>query len=214
LIAREGLGLILIFVAISIAFFLLTLLTKARVSLALASLFALGALFLLYFFRDPERIIPGEPNLIVSPSDGRVLGIEPVSKNNFLGGEGTKVSVFLSPLDVHVIRSPVEGVVQYAAYHQGSFKAAYKSEASVANENLELGLVASQGKIILRQIAGFLARRIVCPVKEFDKLSRGARLGVIKFGSRVELILPASVEIKVSDEQKVRAGETIMGVLK
>ena len=134
--------------------------------------------------------------------------------NNFLGGQGIKVSVFLSPLDVHVIRSPVEGVVQYVAYHQGSFKAAYKSEASVANENLELGLVASQGKIILKQIAGFLARRIVCPVKEFDKLSRGARLGVIKFGSRVELILPASVEIKVSNEQKVRAGETVIGVLK
>lgn len=214
MIAREGLGLILISVAISIAFLLLAFLAKTRAGLVLASLCSLATLFLLYFFRDPERIIPGEPNLIVSPSDGRVLGIETIAKNDFLGTPGTKVSVFLSPLNVHVIRSPVEGVVQYSTYHQGSFKAAYKSEASVANENLELGLVASQGKIILKQIAGFLARRIVCQAKEFDQLSRGARLGVIKFGSRVELILPAGVEIKVSDEQKVRAGETVIGVLK
>ena len=214
MIAREGLGLILISVAISIAFLLLAFLAKTRAGLILASLCSLATLFLLYFFRDPERIIPPEPNLVVSPADGRVLGIEMIAKNDFLGTPGIRVSVFLSPLDVHVIRSPVEGVVQYANYHKGRFKAAYKSEASVANENLELGLVASQGKIILKQIAGFLARRIVCPVKEFDKLSRGARLGVIKFGSRVELILPAGVEIKVSNEQKVRAGETVIGVLK
>jgi len=214
LIAREGLGLILISVAISIAFLLLAFLAKARAGLVLASLCSLATLFLLYFFRDPERIIPGEPNLIVSPADGRVLGIEPAVQNNFLGGAGTRVSVFLTPLDVHVIRSPIEGMVQYVFYQKGSFKAAYKSEASIKNENLELGLVAREGRIVLRQIAGFLARRIVCQVKEFDQLSRGARLGVIKFGSRVELILPAGVEIKISKEQKVRAGKTVIGVLK
>ncbi|OGC92207.1 MAG: phosphatidylserine decarboxylase [candidate division Zixibacteria bacterium RBG_16_48_11] len=214
MIAKEGLGLILAGVVISILLFGLTLLTRNRAGLILASLSALATLFLLYFFRDPERIIPTGQNLIVSPADGRVLEIEPVAKNDFIGSAGTKISVFLSPLDVHVIRSPMEGKVEYAVYKKGSFKAAYKNEASLQNENLELGISASRSRLILRQIAGFLARRIACSARQCDQLARGARLGVIKFGSRVELILPVDVDLKISPQQKVRAGETIIGVFK
>lgn len=214
MIAREGLGLILISVALSLVCWLLALLIHTKVGLILASLFALSTLFLLFFFRDPERMTPSGPDLIVSPSDGRVVEIEPLTGHDFLGRAGRRISVFLSPLDVHVIRSPVEGQVLYSRYARGGFKAAYKREASQLNENLELGLVCGKGKLVLRQIAGFLARRIVCRAKETDHLSRGARLGIIKFGSRVELILPENVEISISKQQRVRAGETVIGVFR
>ncbi len=214
MIAREGLSLILISVVISMLFFSITFLARAKAGLILASLSAVATLFLLYFFRDPERKIPIEPNLIVAPSDGRILAIESVSSNDFLGAAGKKISVFLSPLDVHIIRSPVAGRVECLNYQKGSFKAAYKEKASLENENLELGISSDNGKIILKQIAGFLARRIVCHAKQFDQISRGARLGIIKFGSRVELILPENVELKVNLKQRIRSGETIIGVLK
>lgn len=214
MIAKEGLSLVLISVVISLICFSITFLTKARIGLILASLSAVTTLFLLYFFRDPDRKVPSEPNLIVAPSDGRILAIESVSGNDFLNAAGKKVSVFLSPLDVHVIRSPVAGRVECLNYRKGSFKAAYKQKASLENENLELRISSDNGKIILKQIAGFLARRIVCHAQQFDQVSRGARLGIIKFGSRVELILPENVKLKISPRQKVKAGETIMGVLK
>ena len=214
MIAKEGLGLILTSVILSLMFFVLASMTKARLGVVLATLSAVATLFLLYFFRDPERKIPTGQNLIVSPADGRVLEIESVAKNDFIGTRGVKISVFLSPLDVHVIRSPMEGKVEYAVYKKGSFKAAYKNEASLQNENLELGISASRSRLILRQIAGFLARRIVCSARQCDQLARGARLGVIKFGSRVELILPADVDLKIARQQKIRAGETIIGVFK
>ena len=213
-IAREGLGLILVSVVISLVFWLLVLLTQDKMSLILANLFALSTLFLLFFFRDPERMIPSGPDLIVSPSDGRVIEIEPITEHDFLGSPGRRISVFLSPLDVHIIRSPMEGQVLYSRYARGGFKAAYKREASQQNENLELGLVCGKGKLVLRQIAGFLARRIVCRAQETDHLSRGARLGIIKFGSRVELILPENVEISIRREERVRAGETVIGVFR
>lgn len=203
---------ILVSVVASLVFFLLAVLTETRMSLILASLFAAVTLFLMFFFRDPRRVTPTDPGLIVSPSDGRVLTIASAGRNDFLNTVGQRVSVFLSPLDVHVIRSPVDGQVQYCRYERGGFKAAYKKESSLENENLELGLVNSQGKVVLRQIAGFLARRIVCQAQEQDRLTRGARLGIIKFGSRVELILPRNVEIKIQKRDRVRAGETVIGV--
>jgi phosphatidylserine decarboxylase len=214
LIAKEGLSLILISVVISLIFFSVAFLTKLRLGLVLASLSAVVTLFLLYFFRDPERKIPQDPNLIVAPSDGRILTVESTPGNNFLNTAGKKVSVFLSPLDVHVIRSPIDGRVEFVNYQKGKFKAAYKDKASLENENLELGISAESRKIVLKQIAGFLARRIVCHAMESDRLARGARLGVIKFGSRVELILPENVELTISPKQRVKAGETIIGVLK
>lgn len=183
-------------------------------ALFLAVLLGGVLLFLLYFFRDPVRQTPSGPGLVVAPSDGRVLSLEKVMDSPYVGGAGLRISVFLSPLDVHIIRSPLEGVVDYASYHPGKFIAAYKNEASQNNERLEMGLSSQKGKVILKQIAGFLARRIVCHAVEKQPLARGERLGIIKFGSRVELVLPSNVEIKIREQELLKGGETVVGVFR
>jgi len=212
MIAREGLNLILLFVIVGVALSIIGLLAALDILLFLAIADGLITLFLLYFFRDPERAIPSGADLVVSPSDGRVLAIESALNSEFVGSDSKKISIFLSPLDVHVIRSPIQGQIKYSRYHRGAFKAAYRKEASLENENLELGIENNRGRLILRQIAGVLARRIVCHAKELDKLQKGTRLGVIKFGSRVELILPRNVDVKVKTQDRVKAGETVIGV--
>jgi len=211
MVAREGLGLILTFVTLSLAALVMALAFNARWGLIIASILALGCLFLIYFFRDPRREIPGNPKLILSPSDGRVLSIDRLDWNDFLNSAAQKISVFLSPVDVHIIRMPVSASISYSKYQKGSFKAAYRPQASGQNENLELGLVSRQGKMILRQIAGFLARRIVCHARPSDNLDMGSRLGIIKFGSRVELIVPDKVAVKVKPNQRLIGGQTVIG---
>jgi len=169
--------------------------------------FALFALAFLGFFRDPERIVPEGEGLVVSPADGRVTAIRD------LRGEGvrTRVSIFLSPLDVHINRSPVAGKVEEVRYQAGKFFAAYKEEASEANERNAVTLVDKQGRRVgAVQIAGVVARRIVCKAREGDWLERGQRFGLIRFGSRVDLYLPDGSRIEVAEGQHVTGGETII----
>jgi phosphatidylserine decarboxylase len=169
--------------------------------------FALFALAFLAFFRDPERIVPEGEGLVVSPADGRVTAIRD------LRGEGlrTRVSIFLSPLDVHINRAPVEGKVEEVRYQAGKFFAAYKEEASEANERNAVTLVDKQGRRFgAVQIAGVVARRIVCKTREGDWLERGERFGLIRFGSRVDLYLPDGSRIEVAEGQRVTGGETII----
>ena len=169
--------------------------------------FALFALAFLGFFRDPERIVPTGEGLVVSPADGRVAAIRD------LRGEGlrTRVSIFLSPLDVHINRAPVEGKVEEVRYQPGKFFAAYKEEASESNEHNVVTLVDKQGRRFgVVQIAGVVARRIVCRTKEGDRLERGQRFGLIRFGSRVDLYLPDGSRVEVTEGQRVTGGETIV----
>lgn len=169
--------------------------------------FALLALAFLGFFRDPERIAPIGEGLVVSPADGRVTAI----RN--LKGEGlrTRVSIFLSPLDVHINRSPVEGKVEEVRHQAGKFFAAYKEEASESNEHNVVTLVDKQGRRFgVAQIAGVVARRIVCNIKEGDRLERGQRFGLIRFGSRVDLYLPDGSRVEVAEGQRVTGGETVI----
>ncbi|OGQ83120.1 MAG: phosphatidylserine decarboxylase [Deltaproteobacteria bacterium RIFCSPLOWO2_12_FULL_60_19] len=169
--------------------------------------FALLALAFLGFFRDPERIAPEGEGLVVSPADGRVTAIRD------LRGEGlrTRVSIFLSPLDVHINRSPVEGKVEEVRYQAGKFFAAYKEEASEANERNAVTLVDKQGRRFgVVQIAGVVARRIVCKTREGDWLERGQRFGLIRFGSRVDLFVPDGSRVEVIEGQRVTGGETII----
>ncbi|MFH1334935.1 MAG: phosphatidylserine decarboxylase family protein [Candidatus Zixiibacteriota bacterium] len=182
--------------------------------LFLSMLFLLFSLFIVYFFRDPDRIIPPDNNFILSAADGKVISIKPIDAVEFIGKEGTIISVFMSVFDVHVNRIPISGKVNYIKYNKGKFLPAFEDKASLENEQNELGLDTSQGKIILKQIAGIIARRIVCKVKPGDAVKAGERFGMIKFGSRVDLFLPQSVEIKVDLNQKVKAGETVIGVFK
>jgi phosphatidylserine decarboxylase len=182
--------------------------------LFLSFVFLVLSLFIAYFFRDPERVVPTGDDLILSAADGKVISVKPIDDAEFIGKEGTLISVFMSVFDVHVNRIPISGQVNYVKYNKGKFFPAFEEKASLENEQNELGLDTGKGKIILKQIAGILARRIVCRVKSGDQVETGRRFGMIKFGSRIDLFLPKNAEIKVKLNQKVRAGETVIGVFK
>lgn len=170
--------------------------------------------FMVYFFRDPERVIPGGKDLFVAPADGRIIVIRDVREIRHLGAEMKQVSIFMSPFNVHVNRAPCDGRVKTVQHNRGSFFAAYKDEASIRNENIEMVLETAYGDVLVRQVAGFVARRAVCRKRVGDVLRRGERYGVIKFSSRVDVYLPKDVEIKVAINDNVKAGETVIAELK
>lgn len=160
------------------------------------------------FFRDPERIIPQTPESIVSPADGRVMEIVPEN------AQTRRISIFLSLWDVHINRAPYGGVVRSVVYTPGKFLAAYRQEASLVNEANTVTIADHGREFIVKQIAGVLARRIVCRVRPGDTLEKGQRYGLIRFGSRTDLLLPATAEIAVQVGDVVRGGETILAFLK
>ena len=160
------------------------------------------------FFRDPERIIPQTPETIVSPADGRVMEIVPENTQT------RRISIFLSLWDVHINRAPYGGVVRSVVYTPGQFLAAYRQEASLVNEANTVTIADHGREFIVKQIAGVLARRIVCRVRPGDTLEKGQRYGLIRFGSRTDLLLPATAEIAVQVGDVVRGGETILAFLK
>jgi phosphatidylserine decarboxylase len=168
-------------------------------------------LFMLHFFRDPERRIPEGDSIFVSPADGKVILIEQVQETSHIGGSALMVSIFMSPLDVHVNRVPCDGTVEAVTHTPGRFLSAFKHEASLQNENITMVLSARQGKIVVRQVAGFLARRAICRIVPGDTLKRGDRYGIIKFSSRVDIYLPAAMQVMVRLGDRVKAGETVLG---
>lgn len=168
-------------------------------------------LFMLYFFRDPERIAPEGDNIFVSPADGKVILIKNVREDQHLKSDAIEVSIFMSPLNVHVNRAPCDGVVESVVHTSGKFLSAFKHEASLQNENIAMLLNTKHGKVLVRQVAGFVARRAVCRVKPGDTLKKGQRYGIIKFSSRLDVYLPKDADIKVKLGDKVKAGETIIG---
>jgi phosphatidylserine decarboxylase len=177
-----------------------------------ALLFGLLGAFMAFFFRDPARTVPAVAGAILAPADGRVMDVRPAVDDPFVG-QAQRVSIFLSPLDVHVNRSPVAGLVVGVEHRPGAKRVAYRSEASDVNERTTIAIQGEAGRVVVRQIAGALARRIVCRVQPGDKLVPGQRFGLIKFGSRTDLIMPASAHLRVKPGDHVRGGETIMGVL-
>jgi phosphatidylserine decarboxylase len=170
--------------------------------------------FMIYFFRDPARNIPAGTDLFVSPADGKVIVIRNVRETRHLNADVKQVSIFMSPFNVHVNRAPCDGMVKTVTHNKGSFFAAYKDEASIKNENIEMVLETEYGDVLVRQVAGFVARRAVCRKRKGDELRRGERYGVIKFSSRLDVYLPKDVEIKVKMNDTVKAGETVIAGLK
>jgi phosphatidylserine decarboxylase len=168
------------------------------------------AFFMGYFFRDPERDIPSEKDVFVSPADGKVFLIRDVKESKYLQKDMKEISIFMSPMNVHVNRAPSDGTVRKVQHNRGRFAAAYKENSSLTNENIEMVLETSHGDILVRQVAGFVARRAVCRKREGDSLARGERYGMIKFSSRLDIYLPQSVTLKVKVGDRVRAGETIL----
>ena len=181
----------------------------------IALLFALLTLFSLYFFRDPERSGPAVDDIAISPADGRILTVETVNEPDFIRGEAQRISIFMNVFDVHVNRAPVAGTVRYKNYRPGKFFNASLDKASIHNEAMTIGIDSPDwGRVLVRQIAGLIARRIVCRVGNDTHLEKGERFGMIKFGSRVELFLPVSCEILVKPGDRVFAGKSEMARLK
>lgn len=202
--AREGIPFVLIGLFIAIAFIFAGIWWLAVVFIALAA-------FTAYFFRDPHREITSEDNLVVSAADGRVTRIEKLNPEN--ADSPNVVSVFLSIFDVHINRSPISGEIAEVVYSKGKFVIATREDASQINEQNALTIKNERMTIVCKQIAGVLARRIVCWKRAGDRVRLGERFGLIRFGSRTDLILPPEVEIAVKVGDRVRGGVTIIGRL-
>ena len=197
---REGIPFVLVplFIALGFALFLFWI---------PVAIFVAVAAFMAFFFRDPQRVVPTGPGLIVSAADGRVTRIE----NN---EETRLVSVFLSPLDVHINRSPIAGKITKITYVEGKKTPATSDNASLVNERNSLVIEGADITVTCTQIAGILARRIVCWPRSGDNLERGQKFGLIKFGSRTDILMPGHVEVAVKVGDRVKGGETIIGKLK
>jgi phosphatidylserine decarboxylase len=164
------------------------------------------------FFRDPERVTPAEGTLVVSPADGRVMHAGPARPNEAPPGEWLQVTIFLSVLDVHINRTPVAGRVERVEYVPGSFKAAFRHD-SHANERSEIWIDSAGVPIVVRQVVGLLARRVVCRVRPGDVLTAGQRIGLMKFGSRMDVFVPPTADLRVAAGARVVAGVTPIAVL-
>ena len=171
------------------------------------------AAFFVFFFRDPERQVVDRPDTIVSPADGRVMVAGPAVEQAAPPGEWQQISIFLSPMDVHVNRVPASGRITEVSYKPGRFLAAYQPEAASQNERSEIWIDHGGQFIVARQIVGVLARRVVCRAKPGDEVRAGDRYGVMKFGSRMDVYLPLSAELRIKPGDVVRGGESIIAVL-
>jgi phosphatidylserine decarboxylase len=181
--------------------------------LAATPFVALGAFFA-YFFRDPERTSPDQPRAVLSPADGVVKVAGAAEPSAAPPGDWKQISIFLSPMDVHVNRIPAAGTVTRVSYTPGRFLPAYKPEAATVNERSEVWIDRGNGEMIVaRQVVGVLARRVVCRAKTGDRVLAGQRFGIMKFGSRMDVFLPATATIMVKVGDVVRGGETVIAVL-
>ncbi len=181
-----------------------------------AGIFSLGvSVFICWFFRDPDRLLPEDEHAVVSPADGKVIVSEVIEENQYIEGACVKVSIFMNVFNVHVNRVPFNGKVEKVLYFPGKFVNASFDKASDDNERNALVVLCENGRrYAVVQIAGLIARRIVCPVKEDDILKRGERYGMIRFGSRLDLYLPVDTGIQVSIGDKVKAGKSVIGYCK
>ncbi|HSQ78424.1 MAG TPA: phosphatidylserine decarboxylase family protein [Nitrospirota bacterium] len=206
-VASEGWPFIVPLAVVTVLCFLLGWKYPAWVLLVLT-------LFVLFFFRDPERRVPAGKDLVVSPADGRVIVIKDVFEPTYLKQDVKQISIFLSVFNVHVNRAPVEGAVEVVKYNPGKFHVASVDKASLDNEQTAMVIASGKHKILVKQIAGLIARRIVCYAKPGDAIRQGERYGLIRFGSRVDLFLPKETELRVKVGDRIKGARDIVGVLK
>lgn len=181
---------------------------------AVISFVAIILALIVNFFRDPERSVPSTDDAVVSPADGRIVVIKEVLEPEFLKSEAVQVSIFMSPLDVHVNRFPISGVVQYFRHVAGEFMVAWDEKSSERNERTLIGIERNGIKILFKQIAGTVARRIIADVHVGSKAIQGSRFGMIRFGSRVDVLMPKGTQIQVQLQERVVAGETVLALCK
>ncbi len=167
-------------------------------------------LFVVWFFRDPDHEQPADPALVLAPGQGHVVDVREMDEPTYMGGRCRKISIFLSIFDVHVQRAPVSGVVEHRVYKPGRYAVAWLEKASEDNEQASVGIATPHGRVLVRQIAGLVARRIVTDPRQGDSVQRGRRMGLIRFGSRVDLFLPLSWEVTCAKGDKVVTGRTVV----
>ncbi len=214
MIAREGLPFIAIGLVITVTLILLASRFDSKTLFVFSLVTGLLTLFVTFFFRDPARSFLPDSFILVAPADGRVLAIDTVDNHPFMGGQAVRIAIFLSVFDVHINRIPASGVIDYVNYNPGKFFAAYQDKASLLNEQTEIGLTTSTGqKLVCKQIAGIIARRIVCRLSPGDTVEAGSRFGLIRFGSRTELVVPIDSDIRIKVGEHIAGGRTIVGYL-
>lgn len=219
MIAREGVALVIVAFVTGLILSGLVLTIPGvpkRIEYILVPLFLLGlGLMVAYFFRDPERVIPPDADaLILAPADGKIVEIIQEKEPLFIGGLAWRISIFLSVLDVHVNRLPVSGTVRHIAYKPGEFRVAWHPKASTLNEQSQIGIEHPSGRrILFKQIAGTLARRIIYRLSEGDRVNAGERFGLIKFGSRMDVIFPADMPVNMRVGDRVSAGVSVLGAV-
>jgi phosphatidylserine decarboxylase len=211
--AREGVPFILIAMAVAGGSFALALMRRSWPLWLLALLLTVVALWVAYFFRDPERSGERGETLVVSPADGRVMQITDVDEPGFVHGKTTRISIFMNVFNVHVNRYPVGGTVRYVHYNPGKFLNAAAEKSSLENEQMSVGLESGGRKVLVRQIAGLIARRIVTYSKEGDVVRQGDRYGLIRFGSRVDVFVPVGSRLRVRVGAGTLSGVTVLAEL-
>ena len=187
-----------------------TLIESGFIRLAILVIISTAVIFVINFFRDPNRIVPKDEGLVISPADGKVVLIKEFFESEYIRQEAIQVSIFMSPLNVHVNRFPISGVVTYFKYIPGKYLVAFNEKSSELNERTHIGIENNSYKVIFKQIAGTIARRIVADITVGQKAAAGERFGMIKFGSRVDVIMPKKSEVKVNLGERVRAGESVI----
>jgi phosphatidylserine decarboxylase len=211
--AREGYPFIGIATILAIAAFALALARRSWSLWLLAVVITILALWVAYFFRDPERSGERGPNLVVAPADGKLIMITEVDEPAFIGGRATRLSIFMNVFNVHVNRYPVDGTVGYVHYNPGKFLNAAAEKSSLENEQSSVGIQSGQYRILVRQIAGLIARRIVTYSKSGQSVKQGDRMGLIRFGSRVDVFLPTDAKLRVQLGTLTTAGTTVLAEL-
>lgn len=216
MIAKYGIDNFIVMLAAGLIIIITGVLLNKPYSFFIVAVGVLLALFAIWFFRDPERIPPKEiledSSIILSPADGKVIEITEVDEHNYLKTKVLRISIFLSPLDVHVNRSPATGEVEYFKYYPGKYLIASHPKASELNENSQIGLKMENGqRILFKQITGYVARRLVCEVKVGMHLKASEKFGMMKFGSRMDIFVPLTSDIYIKVGDRVRAGEQIIG---
>ncbi len=219
IIARPGYPVIAAIAFIAAVLLLASVFTCGAVQTILLVAGGLATIFFffsLYFFRDPERIVPVSPDMLLSPADGTIIDITEIDEPVYLKTKAVRVSIFMSVFNVHVNRAPLNGTIEFLQYNPGKFFSAFKDKASDENESIFAGFKADAGKlrVSVKFIAGLIARRVVFYGKEGDTVSQGQRVNMIRFGSRVNIFCPIDARINVKKGDKVTAGQTIIAVLR
>jgi phosphatidylserine decarboxylase len=212
-IAREGYVFVAAASTLALAGFVIAAVSGSWIVWLASYLAVVLALAFAFFFRDPERVGERGAHLILAPADGRIVQIAEVQEPAYIGGPATRVSIFLSLFDVHVQRAPAAGVVEYRDYKPGRFLAAWQERASLENEQSSIGINTGEHKLLVRQIAGLVAQRIVTYVEEGARVEQGERIGLIRFGSRVDTFLPPGAELRVKAGDRASAGQTVLAEL-